>query len=48
MIKDTDWKAIEEAAKILLKSSQINKLEGKGWMIYKVGYIIRIDLKDTQ
>ncbi len=44
-MKNIEWTEIQYAVKVLLDSSQINKLEGKNWLVYKVGYIIRIDIK---
>lgn len=39
------WVELRKSVQVLIDSSQLNKLEGDKWLIYKVGNIIRIDLK---
>ena len=38
------WNEIIKAFDIVTSSSQINKLTGIGWKVYRVGMIIRIDI----
>ncbi len=32
----------------IVQSKMANKIEGPGWMVYRVGNIVRIDIKDTK
>lgn len=41
---ENQWIDIKEALN-LLEASKVQKIVGNGWMIYKVGLIIRIDLE---
>lgn len=41
------WEEIKSAFEMILQSS-IHKIEGRNWMIYRVGEIIRIDIKVKQ
>lgn len=38
-------KSINQAIEIVI-SRTADKLEGKGWKIYRVGNVVRIDIKD--
>jgi hypothetical protein len=38
--------AIEEAVTVLQSSETLKRVDGKGWSAYKVGTIIRIDIKE--
>ena len=42
---DIDWKAIQAACNTLLVSNA-KKIEGDKWTVYKVGMILRIDIKE--
>jgi hypothetical protein len=44
---DADWDKIIKAVEYL-RDSSATRLEGPGWMVYKVGNIVRIDLKEQQ
>lgn len=41
---DDDWLAIKQAY-ILIQSMNLAKIEDKKWMMYKVGEIVRLDIK---
>jgi hypothetical protein len=42
---DVDWRQIEISVD-MIRNGNITRLEGKGWLVYKVGNIIRIDIKE--
>ena len=42
---DIDWKAIQAACDALLVSN-VKKIEGDKYTVYKVGMILRIDIKE--
>ena len=42
-----DWKRLEKAYNYLMDSSD-SKIESQKWIIYKVGGIIRIDIKTKE
>lgn len=43
---DETFEDIKGAVAILM-AKKINKLEGNGWIAYRVGSIIRIDIKEN-
>lgn len=40
-------KAINEAIELVV-SKKFDKLEGKGWKVYRVGTVVRIDIKEPK
>lgn len=47
-IEDYNWNAIKKAIEILMDNEHVNKLDGLNWTVYKVGTIIRLDLKEKK
>jgi len=48
MINTETLEAIRDAIEILQKNLNINRIDGKGWIVYLVGNIIRIDIKNKE
>lgn len=46
MIDDDVWEKIKGASQAIL-NGYANKVEGDGWLVYRVGSIIRIDIKEV-
>lgn len=40
------FEPIRKAIEILQSNPQLKKIEGSGWMVYMVGKIIRVDIKN--
>lgn len=41
---DNDWLEIKQAY-ILIQSTNLSRIDGGKWIIYRVGNIIRLDIK---
>jgi hypothetical protein len=41
-----NFEAIKAAVIAIQMSENINRVDGKGWTVYRVGNVIRIDIKE--
>lgn len=44
---ESDWKSLREAIELLQASPGLTKLEGLFFIVYKVGLLIRVDIKSA-
>lgn len=42
-----DWEEIKTAAS-MIKSTSVNRIDGDGWKVYRVGKIVRIDIEEEE
>ena len=40
------WKDIEDAYYYIKNNATVHKMEGDGWLVYRVGLVVRIDIKE--
>jgi hypothetical protein len=47
MISVEQIEAIINAIKLIQMTPDVKKIEGKGWKVYQVGLILRVDIEDV-